>query len=331
MRAGILLLSAVLIGCSPTAPPSPWKVETRLRQSEKFPIHLMQVASSPCLAVGGSWDFKQSGVVALRSEEGTWAFHPPEIAIDAMPYILNDVSFPDPSTGWAAGDRGVVLITTDAGRTWKQQRRGKIYEHLHGIWFTDRSRGFIAGPEGLHRTTDGGESWARSGRGDLYDVCFSDEQHGWAVGNFPAALQSADAGASWRPLALPGHRQYDWLVSVRFSDPQHGAVAGFNDGRQIGSLEPGDGAIIYLTQDGGLTWTRRGGELPVRLTDVWFQDAKKGWVCGESRPDGRGVIYETRDGGETWSQVPLELEGLPTCLNAGWGCTDKGELLRLSE
>lgn len=329
--SALAAIALLLAGCSPTPPPPAWKVETQLRQSQKFPIELNQVAPAPILAVGGSWDFKTSGVVALQGEDGKWTFHPPELSIDAMPYLLNDVSFPDVSTGWAAGDRGVVLRTTDSGKSWQQQRRGKIYEHLHGIFFTDLKQGCVAGPEGLFRTSDGGESWTRAARGDLFDVCFSDQQHGWAVGNYPAALQSSDGGASWRPLVLPGHRQYDWLVSVRFCDAQHGVVVGFNDGQQLGSLEPGDGAVIYQTEDGGLTWKRRGEDLPIRLTDVWFQDPVHGWVCGESRQGAsQGVIYETQDGGESWKPVAVQLNGIPTCLNGGWGCTDKGEILRLN-
>src|SRR3954470_7579627 len=34
---------------------------------------------------------------------------------------LNSLSFTNPSTGWAVGDRGVIWHTEDAGATWGQQ------------------------------------------------------------------------------------------------------------------------------------------------------------------------------------------------------------------
>lgn len=83
---------------------------------------------------------------------------------------LRDVTFLNAEDGWAVGDAGTVLRTTDGGESWTQATVDST-AMLTGIAFADRERGLIVGwklSPYTHRasaevlsTADGGETWIR--------------------------------------------------------------------------------------------------------------------------------------------------------------------------
>src|SRR5262245_30350071 len=68
---------------------------------------------------------------------------------------LYDMSFVDANTGWAVGS-GLILATTDAGKTWTiQQKYGP--NSLFGVSFVDAKTGWAVGANGsILATTNGG-------------------------------------------------------------------------------------------------------------------------------------------------------------------------------
>lgn len=84
--------------------------------------------------------------------------------------MLRDVTFLNSEDGWAVGDAGTVLRSTDGGETWTQAAVDST-AMLTGVAFADRERGLIVGwklSPYTHRasaevlsTADGGETWIR--------------------------------------------------------------------------------------------------------------------------------------------------------------------------
>ena len=71
------------------------------------------------------------------------------------------------TTGWAAGGSYVGSTGSSSGR--------------------------------LFQTTDGGATWQRrslGSKGPLKSVCFLDDVHGWAVGDYGSALHTSDGGST---------------------------------------------------------------------------------------------------------------------------------------
>jgi photosystem II stability/assembly factor-like uncharacterized protein len=68
----------------------------------------------------------------------------------------------------------------------------------------------------------------------------------WAGGNDGMLFHSADNGLHWDKVALAnsGVTETGALVSIRFSDLQHGEVVT-------------DGGASYVSTDSGKTWTRQ--------------------------------------------------------------------------
>jgi photosystem II stability/assembly factor-like uncharacterized protein len=60
---------------------------------------------------------------------------------------LEAVDFVDSELGWAVGDQGTVIHTTDGGATWQSQDPGTGNAEilLHDIDFVDSNQGWSAG------------------------------------------------------------------------------------------------------------------------------------------------------------------------------------------
>ncbi len=155
---------------------------------------------------------------------------------------LNGVFFAtDGRQGWAVGDAGTIVRSTNAGAAWAIQTSSTV-EDLQDVWFTTTLTGFAVGTGGtIMRTRNAGSSWARlnnTGTADaLYGVCFADTSHGWAAGANGTILRTANGGATWSKLNPTGVQ----LNSVSFSDTTNGWAVG-------------ETGVIVGTHDGGRSW-----------------------------------------------------------------------------
>jgi photosystem II stability/assembly factor-like uncharacterized protein len=121
---------------------------------------------------------------------------------------------------------------------------------------------------------DQGKQWRQAGvplASDLVAVTFPTATRGWAVGHDGVVLASIDQGRSWQ-------RQLD--------------------GRALGEV-----MVKHYTRVGDAKWlaeaqrfAAQGAENP--LLDVWFDDARTGYVVGAF-----GLVLRTDDGGATWEPL----------------------------
>ena len=73
---------------------------------------------------------------------------------------FTDTYFLSAQEGWAIGDDGTILRTTDGGITWQPQQIG-VTEELQRIVFIDKNHGWITGQGVFLRTENGGKDMAR--------------------------------------------------------------------------------------------------------------------------------------------------------------------------
>lgn len=78
---------------------------------------------------------------------------------------LYGVSFADNNTGYAVGDKGVVLKTINGGTAWTKISRGTSGINFNAVAFTDDGlKGIAVGDAGaVYRTLDGGATWTNAG------------------------------------------------------------------------------------------------------------------------------------------------------------------------
>lgn len=156
---------------------------------------------------------------------------------------LNGVFFmPDGREGWAVGDAGTIMHTSDAGVTWRNQI-SHTSATLNGVHFADPDTGWVVGNLGtILQTSDRGGTWSRLTLGfgeNLMAVRFANRDTGFVVGSAGAALRTVNGGRSWEKQSLTG-------VILRGV-----AFAGAREGWAVG-----DGGEIFGTVDAGLVWTR---------------------------------------------------------------------------
>ncbi len=84
-----------------------------------------------------------------------------EISLPEGVHTLRAITFVDQNEGWAVGEIGTIIHTTDGGETWEVQNSG-ISTVLFDVEFRDNMRGVAVGDSNVVLiTTDGGNTWRR--------------------------------------------------------------------------------------------------------------------------------------------------------------------------
>ena len=200
----------------------------------------------------------------------------------------------------AVGERGVVLLSDDGGRQWRQARGVPASGTLTALSFADARHGWAVGHWGLVlHTQDGGETWRIQHQEldqdqPLLAVHFADARRGVAVGLWSRVMVTEDGGEHWEPIAL-GVRAPPDATGTRPLDVN------------LYSLFPGRDGAVYATAEQGLVLRSRdlGRQWEVLTTgyagSLW---AGVALANGELLVGGlRGTLLRSIDEGRSWQQV----------------------------
>ncbi|WP_321926909.1 WD40/YVTN/BNR-like repeat-containing protein [Burkholderia sp. BCC1998] len=191
------------------------------------------------------------------------------------------------------GDHGVVLLSDDDGKRYRQASSVPVDSTLTSVFFPDERNGWAVGHWGvIIRTRDGGETWTLQ-RNDitvdqpLFSVYFANAREGWAVGLWSLMLHTIDGGATWNTVTLPptpGSKKAD-----------RNLYAIFADGKGVLHVACEQGRVMRST-DGGENWTyAETGYVGSFWTGVALEDGTL--LVGGIR----GAIYRSTDGGVNWA------------------------------
>lgn len=206
----------------------------------------------------------------------------------------------------AVGEHGIVLLSDDEGKTYRQARTVPVSATLSAVTFTDDKHGWAVGQWGtILATSDGGETWNKQ-RMDtavdqpLFSVHFMNDHNGIAVGLWSMLLQTHDGGKTWNKTTLP--------------KPPDGGKADrnlyhvFADEKGTLYISAEQGTVLKST-DGGTNW------------DYLATGGKGSLWSGVAMPDGRivvggllGSLFQSGDGGATWQPLKAETKSSITNL-----------------
>jgi photosystem II stability/assembly factor-like uncharacterized protein len=204
-------------------------------------------------------------------------------------------------TGYAAGDFGTLLKTTDAGATWTGIPTG-ITSTLSRVDVISPMSVVIGGGCSARRSNDGGATFDRlpftpselSCKQGIESMAFPSGNVGFILLHDGTLLSTSDGGSSFsRKTAIPNSRAKGGNQSptdIFFTSTTNGVAV---------STASGAPGAIYHTVDGGNTWTQVPNAAG-SFRSVWFADANTGYAVGDG-----SLLFASGDGGATWSQRPL--------------------------
>lgn len=314
----VLIIALFIIGCEDITS----KEQTRYRwktvmegdwSSHLYDVHFVNEHIG--WAVGNAVDLipsldHEEGAESLiiHTKNGGQTWHRQSSGVFSKP--LRKVYFRSALEGWCTGEGGVLIRTTDGGKTWQLIETG-TENNLHDL-FIGETTGWLVGDWGtLLKTTDGGQTFTKIDgkvfdRKSLKGVHFVNENLGWIITyNTPTSTnnenagyiyQTTDGGETWQAQ----FETESALFNLHFTDEQTGWVVG-------------DQRSVFATSDGGNRWefithgtnerhkSSYGqpeylGKEPLHtftLYDIDFTDTQNGWIVGDL-----GVILHTSSGGK---------------------------------
>ena len=239
----------------------------------------------------------------------------------------------------AVGERGIVLVSDDAGHQWRQVSV-PVSVTLTAVRFADAQHGMAVGHAGtVLRTEDGGLSWQRCLDGEtaaqlallaaqasgdatavkaaqqlvsdgpdkpLFDVLMFDARHALVIGAYGLALATADGGHSWS----------SWIGRLDNPRGLHLYAA-----RRSGDVLVivGEQGLVLRSDDGGGSFRRivtpyRGSFFTLELPSP-----------AEMLLSGlKGNVWRSLDSGRGWSQIALPVTA---SITASLARADGGVLL----
>ena len=220
---------------------------------------------------------------------------------------LQKIVFVDSLTGWAVGDSGIIIHTSDAGNSWNVQNSG-VNLVLHSLTFPNKNIGWalswtIAPPYGtiILNTLDGGNSWKNgffNGQ-DVFlnSIYFVDSLNGWIGGNYSGILYTKDGGQIWNQAAIDSFSGFP-IYNFVFANKNYGFASG-------GSTD--FMGVIYKTTDGGRNWTGKSVAADP-IQKIYFLDSNNIAGIGGDLEFGAGFIKST-NAGVNWIYKTLNIYG----------------------
>jgi photosystem II stability/assembly factor-like uncharacterized protein len=239
---------------------------------------------------------------------------------------LRYLSFVDSLTGWAAGEAGTIIRTTDGGDTWEVQN-STVETFISDIFFLDKDLGWATTIEDVFpfnsiiiKTTNGGEVWIAENFSDsseyIRTIFFIDSLKGFVGGSYIG--YTLDGGNSWISAEVDSNMYSDYPVyNFNFLNGQFGyACGGFFD--QAG--------VLWRTTNSGINWFAQRVSIDV-VFDVHIFDLTNA-ITLSGDPEERFPVSKinTTDSGLSWVSDSLSFRGLSFAIdfrtyNEGWSAS----------
>ena len=295
-----------------------------------------------------------AGIRILKTTNGGLNWNVQLVINDTSTYI-NTIQMVNDITGYACGQKGKFIRTTDGGATWITANTTGIFSNFKDLYFHNALTGYMVSDSArIFKTTDGGQYWTnqRPEINNYTAITFINASTGFIFTKSSLhILKTTDAGANWSFIATPftGGKKGFFLNELT------GYAAGTSvwrttDGGNNWNIQPTAGAnginkiyfrnnltgfalsssgIIRVTTNGGELWNS--GTIPFdqeNFMGISFANQSTGYLCGSA-----GFMYKTTDGGFIWAALQRSIteKNLKKVqfINSqtGWAVGDNGTII----
>ncbi len=244
----------------------------------------------------------ERGHIIFSDDEGqTWVQGQVPVSV-----TMTGIDFGTDEHGWAVGHSGVVLHSSDAGKSWELQLTGIEASELAIASKQQQIAEMEQQIEEAPEEEKGDLEWALD---DLFfavenmesdleigpvnpflDVWFEDDSHGFVVGAYGMILRTTDGGESWQDMS--GEIENDQNFHLN-------SITQITGGALVIVGEAGQ---IHVSTDGGDTWERRESPYPGSLFGV----IGTGQVNEILAFGLRGNMMRSTDLGRSWNMITNE-------------------------
>lgn len=197
---------------------------------------------------------------------------------------LHGVTFASDTRAVAVGDGGTVVLSDDAGQTWRSAS-SRVVRDVTGLVAQPFGSAFALGASGGLVRTDDGDTWRSTpvpAAGQLVSVAFRTPQAGFALDTTGTVLRTANGGASWD------------ILDTGTGDLPHTVLA--VGATRVLAIGP---RTVRRSTDNGTTFTTAALPLPRGVTTTGASRAGTGVMAW-----GRTRVLLSGDG-RTWSALSL--------------------------
>lgn len=226
---------------------------------------------------------------------------------------LNRCSFTDSLNGWAAGEDGVIIHTTNGGINWVMQN-SPVKFFIYDIYFLNNRLGWglandnFANGTAVISTTDGGNNWSYyrllDSTSTYFGIHFIDSLKGLVCGYMGRILRTTDGGLNWSPAQVDSSFS-SFIPLYRLYHKDNITVASGGAYDIVGA--------VWLSTNQGINWKSYpvAGE-PIFAFEIFSQD--KIVALGGDFEFG-AMQTRTFNFGSNWSYDYLNTFGIPKGLS----------------
>jgi photosystem II stability/assembly factor-like uncharacterized protein len=220
---------------------------------------------------------------------------------------LRNLHFIDAQTGWAAGEDGTIIHTSNGGDSWIVQN-STVPSFIVDVFFINENLGWALAfrdvfPFGtiILKTTNGGDTWVAEDYPDdnafMNTVFFFDSLNGWVGGTYIAS--TTNGGVTWVEADVDSSMISGLPVfNFNFFNRQFGYACG-------GYLDLA--GVIWRTTNYGESWSATGVS-PDQVFDLYIIDSLNAialsgdpWTYEEMSLSGLSFAIDFRTESEAWS------------------------------
>lgn len=278
---------------------------------------------------------------------------------------LTSIQFTDANTGYAAGNGGVVLKTTNSGLNWTLIQIASAINNT-SISVVNANTVYIGLDNGrVLLTSNGGVNWFTSfvSNSPLSSVYFTSASKGFACGNDQFIYGTTNSCQSWDLFHFIGHSAginmkcffinsaQGWVLDnystsgntkliyytnnggVNWNNPYTiNSIDAFNSIHFISTTVgyvAGNNGKIFKTENAGVNWSSQTSNITQNLKSIISTDLSKVYTVGE-----QGKILYSSNGGNTWLSQTSNTSNNLNCVyfapnsSTGWVCGNSGTILK---